>query len=136
MSPLISVDSTEKVVDVFREMNTPNHAFAGRKRLVVLRDGVPIGVIDRAKLFQAASTADPDLTVEVACTKSFLKIHENEFGFEALRLMSLNAVAFLVVIDSENKAVGYVSRGDLIRAQKDKIADDTIIEKGIWARLL
>jgi H+/Cl- antiporter ClcA/predicted transcriptional regulator len=135
MSPLISVDSKERVVDVFREMNTPNHAFAGRKRLVVLREGVPIGVIDRAKLFQDASTADPELTVEDACTKSFFKIRENEFGFEALRLMSLNDVAFLVVIDGENKAVGYVSRGDLIRAQKDKIADDTIIEKGIWKRL-
>ena len=76
------------------------------------------------------------MTVEDACTKSFVKIGQNEFGFEALRLMTLNDVAFLVVIDSEDKAVGYVSRGDLIRAQKDKIADDTIIEKDIWARLL
>jgi H+/Cl- antiporter ClcA len=135
MSPLISVDSKEKVIDVFREMNTLNHAFAGRKRLIVLRDGFPVGVIDRAKLFQAASSADPDMTVEQASTNAFLKIQENEFGFEALRVMTLNDAAFLVVIDSKNKAVGYVSRGDLIRAQKDKIADDTIIEKGIWARL-
>jgi CBS domain-containing protein len=49
--------------------------------------------------------------------------------------MSLNDVAFLVVVNDNGKAVGYVSRGDLIRAQRDKVADDTIIEKGIWARL-
>jgi predicted transcriptional regulator len=135
MSPLVAVDSKEKVIDVFREMNTPNHAFAGRKRLIVLRNGFPIGVVDRAHLFQGASTADPKLTVGRVCSKSFLKIQENEFGFEALRLMALRDAAFLVVIDSRKRAVGYVSRGDLIKAQKDKIADDTIVEKGIWARL-
>jgi H+/Cl- antiporter ClcA len=135
MSPLVAVDSKEKVIDVFREMNTPNHAFAGRKRLIVLRNGFPIGVVDRAYLFQGASTADPKLTVGRVCSKSFLKIQENEFGFEALRLMALRDAAFLVVIDSRKRAVGYVSRGDLIKAQKDKIADDTIVEKGIWARL-
>jgi H+/Cl- antiporter ClcA len=135
MSPLVAVDAKERVMDVFREMNTPHHPFAGRKRLVVLKDGAPIGVISRTKLFEGASTADPQLLVEQACSKSFVKIQENEFGFEALRLMSLNDVAFLVVVNEEEKAVGYVSRGDLIKAQRDKVADDTIIEKGIWARL-
>jgi H+/Cl- antiporter ClcA len=135
MSPLISVDSKEKVVDVFHEMNNPSHAFAGRKRLVVLRDGFPIGVIDRTKLFQAASIADPEMTVEEAAAKSFLNIRESEFGFEALRLMTLKDVAFLVVVDANGKAVGYVSRGDLLRAQKDKITDDTIVEKGVLAHL-
>ena len=135
MSPLIAVDSKETVIDVFREMNTPNHPYAGRKRLIVVSDGVPTGFVDRAKLFQGASTADSNLTVEQVSTKAFLKISENEFGFEALKLMSLKNAAFLVVVDSKGKAVGYVSRGDLLRAQKDKISDDTIVEKGFLARL-
>ena len=59
----------------------------------------------------------------------------NEFGFEAFRMMTLSDVTFLVVVDGKNKAVGYVSRGDLIRAHRDKIVNDTIIEKGILARV-
>jgi hypothetical protein len=35
-----------------------------------------------------------------------------------------------------NAPVGYISRGDLIKAQRDKIVDDTIVEKGAWARLM
>ena len=132
MSPLVAVDSKERVIDVFRKMNTPNHSFSGRKRLIVIKDGIPIGIVNRTKLFEAAATADPEFLVEQACSKAFVTIEENEFGFEALRLMALNDAAFLVVVDDKGKAVGYVSRGDLIRAQKDKVADDTIIEKGTW----
>jgi len=92
-------------------------------------------LVERPHLFHGASNADFELTVRQVASKSFLTIREVEFGFEALRMMTLNDVPFLVVIDKNNKGVGYISRGDLIRAQKDKIADDTIVEKGIWARL-
>ena len=135
MSPVIAVDAKERVMDVFRLMNLPDHHFAKRKRLVVLEDGIAAGMIDRSQLFREASKADAELTVGQVASKSFLTIREDEFGFEALRLMTLNNVPFLVVVDKNNKAVGYFSRGDMIKAQKDKIADDTIVEKGIWARL-
>jgi hypothetical protein len=42
---------------------------------------------------------------------------------------------FLLVVDKKSGPVGYVSRGDLIRARKDKIAGDTIVEKGFWANM-
>ena len=135
MSPVIAVDAKERVMDVFRLMNLPDHHFAKRKRLVVLKDGIAVGMIDRSQLFREASKADAELTVGQVASKSFLTIREDEFGFEALRLMTLNNVPFLVVVDKNNKAVGYFSRGDMIKAQKDKIADDTMVEKGIWARL-
>ena len=135
MSPVISLDSKERVMEVFRLMNLPDHHFAKRKRLVVLEGGIPVGTVDRSQLFSGASKADPDLTVGQVASKSFLTIREDEFGFEALRLMTLNDVQFLIVVNNNDMAVGYISRGDLIRAQRDKIADDTIVEKGIWARL-
>jgi CBS domain-containing protein len=75
------------------------------------------------------------MTVEKVCSRDFLTIKEDEFGFEALRLMTLHKVPFLVVVSRTNAPVGYISRGDLIKAQRDKIEDDTIIEKGAWARL-
>jgi CBS domain-containing protein len=59
-------------------------------------------------------------------------IRENEFGYEALRLMTLNNTLFLVVVDKNGAPTGYISRGDLIRAQKDNVADDRIVEEGSW----
>jgi H+/Cl- antiporter ClcA len=135
MSPLVAVDSKEKVLELFRKMNNPEHPFAKRKRLVVLKDGAPFGVVSRAGLYAGASSADPDLKVEQIASKSFLTVSQDEFGFEALRLMSLKNVPFLVVVGKDNAPVGYISRGDLIQAQRDKISDDTIVEKGSWTRL-
>jgi len=135
MSELVAVDAMDSALDLFRKMNSPNHHLARRKRLIVLKDGIAIGAVDRAQLYEGASVADPELTVEQVCSRSIKTINEDEFGFEALRLMTLNNVAYLVVVDKSNKPVGYLSRGDLIKAQRDKVADDTVIEKGVWSNL-
>jgi len=135
MSELVAVDAMDSALDLFRKMNSPNHHLARRKRLIVLKDGIAIGAVDRAQLYEGASVADPELTVEQVCSRSIKTINEDEFGFEALRLMTLNNVAYLVVVDKSNKPVGYLSRGDLIKAQRDKVADDTVIEKGVWSDL-
>jgi H+/Cl- antiporter ClcA len=135
MSPLVSVDANASAMEVFRLMNQPDHLFSKRKRLVVLKDRVAIGVADRTDLYEAASKADPEITAAQIASKNFLTVREDEFGFEALRIMTLRNSAFLVVVDASGKAVGYVSRGDMIKAQRDKIADDTIIEHGIFTRM-
>ena len=135
MSDLIAVDAKDSALDLFRKMDSPDHHLAKRKRMIVLKDGFAIGAVDRAQLYEGAAAADPDLTVEQVCSKSVKTINDDEFGFEALRLMTLNNVPYLVVVDKNNKPVGYVSRGDLIKAQRDKVADDTIIEKGLWSTL-
>jgi len=135
MSPLAAVDANERVMDVYKLISQPTHALAGKKRLVVLNDGVAVGGVERGALYQAAAKADPEVTMVEAASKRFLTIREDEFGFEALRIMSINNVPFLIVVDKGGKAVGYVSRGDLIKAQKDKITDDTIIERGFFSRL-
>ena len=135
MSPLIAVQAHERVMDIFKLINQPGHFLATRKRLVVVKDGTAVGVIDRQRIYESAGSADPEITVEQIASKNFVTIKNDEFGFEALRLMTLNNVPFLVVIDQDGKAVGYISRGDMIEAHRDKIADDTIIEKGIMRRI-
>ena len=135
MSDLIAVDAKDSALELFRKMDSPNHHLIKRRRMIVLKDGFAIGAVDRAQLYEGASAADPDLTVEQVCSKSVKTINEDEFGFEALRLMTLNDVPYLVVVDKNSKPVGYISRGDLINAQRDKVADDTIIEKGLWSSL-
>jgi H+/Cl- antiporter ClcA len=136
MSDLVAVDAKEKVLELFRKMNTPDHHFAKRKRLVILKNGLAIGVVDRTTLYQGAATADPELTVEQICSRSFRTVRDDEFGYEALRLMTLSNLSYLVVVDRDNRPVGYISRGDLIKAQRDKISDDTIVEPGLVSRFL
>jgi H+/Cl- antiporter ClcA len=136
MSPLIGVQADERVMDIFKQINQPNDMFAGRKRLVILKDGNAVGIVDRPQLYQGAANADPELTIIQIASKTFLTIREDEFGYEALRIMSLKNTPFLIVVDKDNKAIGYISRGDLIKAQRDKIADDTIIERGSFRSLL
>ena len=136
MSPLVSVDADERVINVFKSVNQPDHEFAKKKRLVVLKDGIAVGVADRSRLYEGASKADREMTMMQVASKNFLTINQDEFGFEALRIMTLNDAPFLIVVDENGEAVGYVSRGDMIKAQKEKIADDTIIEKGILTRIL
>ncbi|MGO9643192.1 MAG: chloride channel protein [Candidatus Bathyarchaeia archaeon] len=136
MSPLLAIDARERVIDLFKKINSPGNELGKRKRIVVLKDGKAVGVVDRAQLFEGASKADREMMVEVISSKSFLTVPEDEFGFEAMRLMTLNNAPFLVVVNKEGTPVGYLSRGDLIRAQKDKISDDTIVEQGLLTRFL
>jgi len=116
MSPLLSVDANEKVVELFKKINSPGHEFSKRKRLVVVKEKKAVGVVDRAQLFEGASKADADLKVEDISSKSFMTVREDGFGFEAMRLMTLYNVSFVVVVTEDGIPVGYVSRGDLIRA--------------------
>jgi len=81
-----------------------------------------------------AVRADPELTIEKICSKRFFTVREDELGYEALRIMTLNNVPFLIVVDRQDLPVGYISRGDLTRAQKHKIEDETIVDRGSLQR--
>ncbi len=126
-SPAQSVDAEEKAAVLRRQMSSSDHPFRLRKRLVVVREGRPIGVIEGDDINQPA--ADPQsVTVGEVCGKSFEQVSQDEFAYEGLRTMALRGVSFLVVVDSEGKLVGYLSQGDLMRVLKRKIEDETIVE--------
>lgn len=137
MSPLIPVDAGKCVLALFRELHeSENHLSPGReKHIIVLKDRKPIGVIDEAQLYTAALNGDPEVTVEQVCSKNFLTIQEDEFAYEAQTLITLKDAPFLVVLNRDHTPVGCISRGDLIGAQRDKIAEDKIIERGLLSRL-
>jgi len=92
MSPLLSVDAEEKVVELFKKINSPGHELSSRKRLVVVEKKKAVGVVDRAQLFEGPSKADTNLKVGDIASRSFMTVRDDEFGFEALRIMSLNDV--------------------------------------------
>ena len=56
-------------------------------------------------MYEGAATADPNLTVQEICSKSILTVSDKEFGYEALRLMALNDVLFVVVLDQNGRLV-------------------------------
>ena len=133
MSAPITIDSKSKVVDVFRQAIDPVHELSKTETMIVVADGKAVGVVTRRQLYQGASHGDREMTVGQVCSKTFLTVPEDEYGYEAMRLMTQNDAQFLVVVDPQGRAVGSVSRSDLIEAQKQKIADDTIVEEG-WLR--
>ena len=135
MSPPITIDADAKVIEVFKRVADTQDALS-KKRLIVIKQNKVIGIVERKELFQGAARADPDMTIEQVCSKNFLTIPQDEFGYEAMRIMTQNDAAFVVVVDSNGAAAGYISRGDLIQAQKEKTAEDTIIEEGWIAKRL
>ncbi|MDG6995994.1 MAG: CBS domain-containing protein, partial [Nitrososphaerota archaeon] len=56
-------------------------------------------------------------------------ISQDELAYEAQKRMVLNEVSFLLVLDKLGKPVGYISRGDLLAAQKRRIINESVVEK-------
>jgi CBS domain-containing protein len=133
MSPPATIDAKEKVVEVFRKAIDPTNELSQKERLIVVSHGTPVGVVSRLQLYQGASYADSEMTVEQVGSKSFLTVPQEEYGYEAMRIMTQNDAQFIVVVNDSGEVVGSLSHSDLIQAQKQKIADDTIVEEG-WLR--
>lgn len=135
MSSPVTIDGRAKIVEIFRQTIDPTNELSEEERMVVLKDGKVVGVIDRHQLVEGAAYADRGMTVEEVCSKSFLTVPKEEYGYEAMRIMTQNDAQFIIVVDNDGKAVGSITRSDLIQAQKQKIADDTVVEEG-WLRAL
>ncbi len=133
-TPPVAVESTTPVVELFKLASTRGHPFSARKRLVVVQEGKPVGVVDKEQLFEGAAKAEPALPVIDVCSRKLETIPENEFAYEGLRKMSLRNVHFLAVVDEKGKLVGYLSQGDLSRAVRGKIEDETIVEPSRYLR--
>ena len=133
-APALSVESQVPVVDLFKLASSEGHPFSEKKRLLVVRDGRPVGAVSREQLFEGASRADPSLTVFGVCGKDVLTVPQEEFAYEALRKMSLGGVHFLAVVDEKGALVGYLSQGDLSRAARGKIEDETLVEPARYLR--
>lgn len=130
-SPAVTVDASKPVVELCKQMTSIDHPFGVRKRLIVLSEGKAIGVVSREQVFAAAASANRELTAGDACSKEFESMPQEEFAYDALRRMSLRDVSFVVVMGDEGDAVGYLSRGDLVRALRRKIEDETFVEKPV-----
>jgi chloride channel protein, CIC family len=130
--PVSSVTSDESVVDLYRRISSADSDLGKRNRLVVVDRGKAVGVVDRRMLFEAASHADPTLTVEAVCDRDILNIKEDELAYEAFRQMSMHNKKFVIVVDKNGSPKGFVSSGDLIRAFKGKFEDETFVENPSW----
>jgi CIC family chloride channel protein len=127
-APPVTVDAAQPVVALYRQMTSNTHPFSTRKRLIVVSSGKAIGVVSRDQIFSAAASANSELTAGDTCSKDFESMSQEEFAYDALRKISLRDVSFIVVTGDGGKVVGYLSRGDLVRALRKKIEDETLVE--------
>ncbi len=128
-SPAASVDANEKVAALHAKMSSRDHPFRLRKRFVVVQDAKPIGFIEREDVNAMMDSSNPTATVGEARKREFEQVSQDEFAYEGLRTMALRGVSFLVVVDADGNLVGYLSHGDLTRALKRKVEDETVIER-------
>jgi len=127
-SPLIGVDKSIPVVSLLKTMNDPSSPLSEKKRIAVTSEGAIVGVVERTKVFEAASAAEAALTVEGICSRDFETIRETELAYQAMRLILLHERRFLIVVNESGKPVGYVSMSDLLRVNKTKVEDESLIE--------
>jgi len=125
-SPAVSVDYQMPASELRRLVADRAQPYRGKKRIIVTKDGIPFGVIDHELLLEGAP--DTNSTIGEICAKEPEKILESEFAYDGLRRMALRTVPFLAVIDSKGALVGYLSQGDLTRALRRKIEDETLVE--------
>ena len=132
--PTISVESQAPVIEIFKLASKGGHPYGTKKRLIVVQDARPVGVLSREQLFEGAARADSSVTALDVCSKGVMTIPQDEFAYEALRKMSLRGVHFLAAVDKEGLLVGYLSQGDLARAARAKIEDETLVERPRYLR--
>ncbi|MDG6950168.1 MAG: chloride channel protein, partial [Nitrososphaerota archaeon] len=127
-APAVTVEASMPVVELYKLMTAVEHPFNLRKRLIVVSCEMPVGVVTREQAYMGAADANSNLIVREICVKEFESMGQDEYAYDALRRMSLSDVSFVVVTGDGGTVVGYLSRGDLVRALKPKIEDETLIE--------
>ena len=113
--PVITINHDSSLRDAARKMSEHGIGF-----LVVLKNGELYGVIserDIVKVIALGKNPD-DVKVGDVCTKTVVTIREDESPSVAAKLMRLNRVRHLVVVDQSLKPVGVLSIRDLVREEK------------------
>ena len=82
---------------------------------VVNEDRKPVGLLMASKVMEALASCRLEAKVQDVMTRNPSIIHEDEDIHEAIRLMISSGIGRLLVVDSEERLVGIVTRTDILR---------------------
>jgi len=82
---------------------------------VIDEDWRPVGLLMTSKVMDALSSCNLEARVRDVMTPNPPTIHEDEDIHEAIRLMVSSGIGRLLVVNSEEKLVGIVTRTDILR---------------------
>jgi hypothetical protein len=82
---------------------------------VVNEDRRPVGLLMASKVMEALASCRLEAKVQDVMTRNPPIIHEDEDIHEAIRLMISSGIGRLLVVDSEERLVGIVTRTDILR---------------------
>jgi predicted transcriptional regulator len=82
---------------------------------VVNEDRRPVGLLMASKVMEALASCRLETKVQDVMTRNPPIIHEDEDIHEAIRLMISSGIGRLLVVDSEERLVGIVTRTDILR---------------------
>ena len=135
-----------------RNVTTANRETSLRDAAVLLRDGdmgsVPVvengklvGIVtDRDIVIRAVAEGKESSTeVGEAMTKEVFSVKENDFVFEAIRLMGDKQVRRVPIVNEENEIVGIIAMADVaLETEDEREIAETLEEissgKGFWKK--
>jgi predicted transcriptional regulator len=82
---------------------------------VIDEDRRPVGLLMASKAMDALSSCNLEARVGDAMTPNAPTIHEDEDIHEAIRLMVSSGIGRLLVVNSEERLVGIVTRTDILK---------------------
>ena len=82
---------------------------------VVDKDRRPVGLLMASKVMEALASCRLEAKVQDVMVRNPPIIHEDEDIHEAIRLMVSSGIGRLLVVDSEERLVGIVTRTDILR---------------------
>jgi predicted transcriptional regulator len=82
---------------------------------VVNEDRKPVGLLMASKVMETLASCRLETKVQDVMTRNPPIIHEDEDIHEAIRLMISSGIGRLLVVDSEERLVGIVTRTDILR---------------------
>jgi predicted transcriptional regulator len=82
---------------------------------VVNEDRRPVGLLMASKVMEALASCRLEAKVQDVMTRNPPIIHEDEDIHEAIRLMISSGIGRLLVVNSEERLVGIVTRTDILR---------------------
>ncbi|HYY47063.1 MAG TPA: chloride channel protein [Thermoplasmata archaeon] len=126
--------ATERPIDEFRSRLADPARPESTLRSFAVTDihGRVVGVVTRRDLAQRSEGSSPKVVADVM-TPNPVTVKPEQRCSAALEAMVMRDVGHLPVVDDEARLVGYLSRGDLLRAWRSRIEEER--EKEIVFRL-
>ena len=126
-SPNAIFESTGKETEIFKIILNAQKIYSDKKPIIITENGKPIAIIELQKFLNYTASVNAELKLNEIYDTSFKTMTSNQLLYEAAKVMFLNNVNYIVVIDTNRKPIGYISQDELVKSWKQKFINEYTI---------